>query len=80
MLQNLPVVTNVVFIRLEKVHGVHQLSSPAGDEEWKICAGLQTVPEDDPSGKSQTGYPGKQLPSSQVYQAPTCTSTLSRRL
>lgn len=60
-------VANVVFICSEKVHGVHQLSSPAGDEEWKICPGLQTVSEDDPSGKSQAGYPGKQLPSSQVY-------------
>lgn len=51
----------------EKVHGVHQLSSPAGDEEWKIRAGLQTVPEDDPSGQSQACYPGQQLPSSQVW-------------
>lgn len=50
----------------EKVHGVHQLSSPAGDEEWKIRPGLQTVPEDDPSGQSQACYPGQQLPSSQV--------------
>lgn len=38
--------------RLEKVHGVHQLSPPAGDEEWKVRPWLQTVPEDDPSGKS----------------------------
>lgn len=51
----------------EKVYGVHQLPSPAGDEKRKIRPGLQTVPEDDPSGKSQVGYPGQQLPSSQVY-------------
>lgn len=50
----------------EKVHGVHQLSPPAGDEEWKIRPGLQTVPEDDPSGQSQACYPGQQLPSPQV--------------
>lgn len=50
----------------EKVHGVHQLSSPAGDEEWEIRPGLQTVPEDDPSGQSQACDPGQQLPSSQV--------------
>lgn len=54
------------FLSLEKVHGVHQLSSPAGDEEWEIRPGLQTVPEDDPSGQSQACYPGQQLPSSQV--------------
>lgn len=51
----------------EKVHGVHQLPTPAGDEEWEICPGLQAVPEDDPSGKSQAGDPGQQLPCSQVY-------------
>lgn len=55
-----------VFFPPEKVHGVHQLSSPAGDEEWEIRPGLQTVPEDDPSGQSQACYPGQQLPSSQV--------------
>lgn len=60
-------VTNLsLCIRSEKVHGVHQLSSPAGDEEWKIRPGLQAVPENDPSGKSQAGYPCQQLPSSQV--------------
>merc|ERR1712098_262991 len=52
----------------EKVHGVHQLPSPAGDEEWEICPGLQTVPEDDPSGKSQAGHPGQQLPCSQEIE------------
>lgn len=52
----------------EKVHRVHQLSSPVGDEEWKIRPGLQTVPEDDPPGKSQVGHPGQQLPSSEVYK------------
>lgn len=54
------------FFPPEKVHGVHQLSSPAGDEEWEIRPGLQTVPEDDPSGQSQACYPGQQLSSSQV--------------
>lgn len=50
----------------EKVHGVHQLSSPAGDEEWEVRPGLQAVPEDDPSGQSQACHPGQQLPRSQV--------------
>lgn len=64
---------------LEKVHGVHQLSSPAGDEEWKIRAGLQTVPEDDPSGQSQACYPGQQLPSSQVCSLPVHSNLLFQR-
>merc|ERR1712098_315003 len=55
----------------EKVHGVHQLSSPAGDEEWKVRPWLQTVPEDDPSGKSQAGHPGQQLPCSQNLRSST---------
>lgn len=55
-----------VGVCIEKVHGVHQLPSPAGDEEWKIRPGLQTIPEDDPSGKSQAGHPGQQLPCPQV--------------
>lgn len=59
--------TEILYVCSEKVDGVHQLSSPAGDEEWKIRPGLQTVPEDDPSGESQAGHPGQQLPSSQVY-------------
>lgn len=64
---------------LEKVHGVHQLSSPAGDEEWKIRAGLQTVPEDDPSGQSQACYPGQQLPSTQVCSVPVHSNLLFKR-
>lgn len=52
----------------EKVHGVHQLPSPAGDEEWKIRPGIQAVPEDDPSGKSQAGHLSQQLPCPQVYK------------
>lgn len=51
---------------LEKVHGVHQLPAPAGDEEWQVCPGLQAVPEDDPPGESQAGHPGQQLPGPQV--------------
>lgn len=74
----LPADTKVVFVPSEKVHGVHQLSSPAGDEERQIRAGLQAVPEDDPPGESQAGDPGQQLPSSQVHRA--LASPLSCRL
>jgi hypothetical protein len=55
-----------VIFDTEKVDGVHQLPTPAGYEEWKVRAGLQAVPEDDPPGKSQAGHPGQQLPCSQV--------------
>lgn len=52
------------FVCVEKIHGVHKLPSPTGDEEWKVCLGVQAVPEDDPSGESQAGYSGQQLPCS----------------
>lgn len=70
-------VTNFSHVCAEKVHGVHQLQAPAGDEEWEIRPGLQTVPEDDPPGKSQAGHPGQQLPCSQVCEEDECIYSVS---
>lgn len=56
-----------IHIDTEKVLGVHQLPAPAGHEEWEVRPGIQAIPENDPSGQSQAGYPGQQLPCPQVW-------------